>query len=197
MHLFQNILNAIRVLLKHRPGWKNNEYFNPEWEKRVAQLARHIPVSASVMDLGCGTMTLKKYLHGNLYYPVDYTKRDNDTIICDFNKSEFPTQHADVHFISGCLEYIDDPSWFINSCCRFSKRILLSYCTTNEFPSLIDRANKHWKNNLSRNQIISLFKNNRFTLLTEEMTDTRNHLFVFIQEMNKSAYNSGTVLYNE
>lgn len=48
------------------------------------------PQAKSVMDLGCGEMKLREYLAPEIkYIPVDYVKRSEETLVCDFNKHQF------------------------------------------------------------------------------------------------------------
>lgn len=55
----------------------------------------------------------KKYLKPTVdYIGVDYIKRDDETIVCDFNNGEFPKVQVDTVFVSDVLEYIGDPQWF-------------------------------------------------------------------------------------
>ncbi len=53
--------------------------------------------------MGCGECKLKKYLHNKVeYYGCDYKKREEGTIICDFNQYQYPRGvKADTIFISG------------------------------------------------------------------------------------------------
>lgn len=180
--IFKSLINK----LTGKSGWENNEYFNPDWELRVAQLAAFIPEKCVVMDLGCGTMTLKKYLDKQEYLPVDYKSRGPDTIICNFNNYEFPSEKADVYFISGCLEYINDPEWFLKKCSQAESKLLLSYCTLEEFPSAKDRIQRNWQNNLTKDQLISIVTATGFTLQNEEMTKTRNTLLIFNRVQTQS-----------
>jgi hypothetical protein len=185
IHIFQVYINK----LTRKSGWEKNEYFNPEWELRVAQLAAFIPENCTVMDLGCGTMSLKKFLNNQEYLPVDYKQRGPNTIICNFNKYEFPSEKADVYFISGCLEYMKDPEWFLKKCCQASTKLLLSYCTLEEFPSEKDRTQKNWQNNLTKDQIISIVTAAGFTLQDQGMTKTRNTLFIFNRSQTNNKNN--------
>jgi len=131
------------------------------------------------MDLGCGKMYLRNFLKNNYYIPVDYTKRDDDTIICDFNKKEFPDINADICFISGCLEYIEEYSWFINKVCNNSNRVILSYCTTDEFPDLVLRKSYSWVNHLSEQTIRLLFDKNSFGLIKTDKSHNKDQIFIF------------------
>ena len=98
-------------------------YNQPSWRKRMAVVASFIDSKdKSVMDLGSGNMQLGNILpDGCEYIPVDYRKTSDKTIVCDFNKYEFPDIKADVVCAIGILGYIKDPEWFLEkiiSCCR-------------------------------------------------------------------------------
>lgn len=62
------------------------------WRKRTIACRKLIPQDATtVLDIGAGNMYLKNILPDTVkYYPLDYTKRCEDTLTCDLNKKEFP-----------------------------------------------------------------------------------------------------------
>jgi len=80
----------------------------------------------SVVDLGAGGMHLKKFIpSGSLYYPVDYKQRFDQTIVCDFNKKEFPEVKADVYVLCAMLYYIDDPIWLLEQSAEFASHKII------------------------------------------------------------------------
>lgn len=69
----------------------------------------------SMLDLGAGAMRARDYLpEGVQYLPVDYKERTPETVVCDFNRYEFPTQTADLVFAVGVLGYVRDWKWFLD-----------------------------------------------------------------------------------
>ncbi len=185
------MFKKIKSFLKVDKDWKDIEYFHDQWKERIAFMAQYIPEGSSVMDLGCGQRWLIHYLPANCtYYPVDYNKRSDDTIVANFNKKEFPEISADTIFISGSLEYIHDYEWFISSACKNSKRIIISYCTTEDFPDLQERRSLAWVNQLSKPAIISLFKKENFLLTIFGQTETKNSIFVFDINEKKRLHNN-------
>jgi len=159
--------------------WKDIEYFDEAWKGRIQQMAKYIPANSKVMDLGCGQMWLKDYLINPVYVPVDYKRRDENTVICNFNNYQFPDETADFIFISGTLEYVLDYNWFINKVCSSSNNVILSYCCLEEFSDLKLRREFTWVNDLSYENIIGLFKTNSFELNDLDITDTKNRIFKF------------------
>lgn len=154
--------------------WKNcEEEHNFSWEKwnpRIIQLASMIDKSAtSVLDLGAGGMLLKKYLPENVkYYPVDYASRCEQTIVCDFNKHEFPDIYADVVFISGCLEYVKDVEWFLQQVAEHCKQeIVISYNPTEFSPDSELRRRGPWVNNLSSIKLTRMIHKLGFILISQ------------------------------
>ncbi len=155
-----------KLLFWRKKTWKKIEYFNPEWKTRIQSMAQLIPESSqSVVDLGCGKMWLLDFLQDDIiYHPVDYQRRGPNTIIADFNKGQFPSIKADVFFVSGCLEYVDDYEWFIENITAHGQHCILSYCSLEHFPDIEDRKQRCWVNHLQGSEVIQLFANHGFGL---------------------------------
>jgi hypothetical protein len=165
-----------------KKAWKSIEYFDESWKDRIFQMAKYIPENSKVLDLGCGKMWVKDCLPlGCSYIPVDYVKRDEDTIVCDFNKHEFPEVSGDISFVSGCLEYIEDYNWFVKQIAIHSHKCIVSYCLLELFPDLEARAGLAWVNNLKRVELIELFERSGFKLDKEDITKTANSVFIFLK----------------
>ena len=162
-------------------SWQELEYFDESWKRRIEEMAKFIFPGESVVDLGCGRMWLKPLLRDNEYHPVDYTRRDATTVVANFNRHEYPDIVADVSFVSGTLEYIEDYEWFTKEICSRSKKCIVSYCTTECFPDLKVRSRKAWKSHLSRTTLIGLFIKYGMELAAESDVVTQNPIFVFSQ----------------
>ncbi len=180
LNVAKRILYSFFYKLDKR-SWKHIEYFDPSWLKRVEKMAAYIASGASVLDLGCGKMWLRQYLKDNAYYPVDYTDRGQGTIVCDFNKKQFPAQHADVGFVSGTLEYVADAEWFISSIAKNCSQCVISYCPREDYPDLDFRRKQAWVNDYSRDDIIAMFYEAGFRLESESLAIPRNRIFNFLK----------------
>lgn len=162
--------------------WKEIEYFDEKWKKRISQMSKYIKPGDSVVDYGCGQMWLKDFLDPTCaYYGVDYCDRGDGTIICDFNKMQFPAQGATAAFVSGCIEYVENPGWFISNIVTHHSKCVISYCCTDNFPDMRHRNSLGWKNHLTKAELISLFENNGMHLSANEATETKNEIFFFIK----------------
>jgi len=159
--------------------WKDIEYFDDSMRQRVEQMAAYIPANATVMDLGCGERTLSRMIGSATYVGVDYRSRGENTVVCDFNKRQFPDLRCDVAFVSGCLEYVTDHRWFIGQICDKVAMCVLSYCTLESFPDRLNRRRLGWVNDLTSHHIKQEFAKNRFHLSAEDITPTQNAIFVF------------------
>ena len=140
--------------------WSDTEALEQAWDARAEFAAQFIPAGAKVLDLGCGRMSLQRFLpNGCSYQPCDLVKRNPGTIVCDFNAGEFPTQaaaDADIITMLGVLEYIVDVDSFFTHL-RFCKRdVVLSYCATDLSPDR-DRAALGWINHFSFYDLAVLF----------------------------------------
>jgi hypothetical protein len=161
--------------------WKDIEYFDETWKNRIRQMAGFIPPKSRVLDLGCGEMRLREFLKHCVYIPVDYMARGPETIVCDFNRGEFPNVPADVSFVSGCLEYIENPSWFIGQIAAHSQICVISYCSIEHFDDPSQRAAAAWKNSFDAQEVISLFLAKGMTLSARTfLPESKNTVFRFV-----------------
>ncbi|MGH6838490.1 MAG: class I SAM-dependent methyltransferase [Methylocella sp.] len=162
-------------------NWKEIEYFDQTWINRVRKMAAYVPSKSRVLDLGCGEMCLREFLEECVYIPVDYKARSAETIVCDFNRYEFPDVQVDVAFVSGCLEYLENPLWFIEKIAAHSKICVISYCTIEHFDDPAQRATLGWKNGFGPKELISIFVANDMKLADETfLPDTKNTIFRFV-----------------
>lgn len=112
--------------------WEKNERLlgleQTKWHRRIVTMSQWIHADDRiVMDLGAGNMHLKHLLPaGAKYIPVDYKKRFDETVVCDFNKGEFPKEFADVIVCAGIIGYIKKPFVFLDQAMHHCKKILLS-----------------------------------------------------------------------
>lgn len=107
------------------------EHSNTGWNERAGRVLEHlIEGCESLMDLGCGEFQYaKNHLPpGCRYIPVDYKKRSEDTIICDFNKGEFPEERADTCLMILVLEYVKCLPEFLAKVAETAQRQILIFC---------------------------------------------------------------------
>ena len=180
------IWSRVRSLVKGSRSWEELEYFDENWKKRIAKMASFIVPGESVIDLGCGKMWLKPFLKNNLYHAIDYTQRDENTVVANFNRHEYPDITADVAFVSGTLEYVEDYEWFVRQICSHSNRCIASYCTLECYPALRTRKQKAWKSHLSRSTLLGVFTKNGMKLDEESNAVPLNPIFVFSKQEDES-----------
>jgi hypothetical protein len=100
----------------------------PEWERRAALAARLLRDVPAVVDLGCGTMVLERYLAAEQrYIPVDVVAQDARTIVLDLDHDELPAFDADTCTLLGVLGYLYDPAAALRKTAQRFTRGLLSY----------------------------------------------------------------------
>lgn len=134
------------------------------YEERVRHMRMLIPPETrSILDFGAGVMFLRKLLPENMsYYPVDYKRRFDETIVCDFNKKEFPEKKADAAFCSGILEYIEDLEWFAAQLTQRVETVILSYSILEAFPNIEERRETGWVNDFTTEKLIAIFMRHGF-----------------------------------
>ncbi|MBJ6799249.1 class I SAM-dependent methyltransferase [Geomonas propionica] len=153
--MIRSLLSRLRRAWRP-PQWREIEHFDEQWKRRIKGLAYLLDQEKSVLDLGCGRMWLREFLpDGTRYFCCDYVARSPETIVCDFNRNEFPDLRVDVCFVSGCLEYVEDVDWFLGRIAQASDRLILSYCSTELVPGLPGRKSLAWKSHLSHDALLA------------------------------------------
>lgn len=129
------------------------------WSERAAAAAEFLSGCASVADLGCGTMTLKRHLApGTRYVPVDVVARDADTMVVDLNREPLPALAVEGTAALGLLEYLFDvPALFR----QLSGVVVTSYNPVDLGHAgpdeQADRRRHAWVNDYSTGQLEALF----------------------------------------
>ncbi|GHT54027.1 hypothetical protein FACS1894106_5230 [Spirochaetia bacterium] len=86
------------------------------------------PATKSIAEFGCGRCFLKLFLPPNVsYLGIDYVKRNDETLVCDFNKDTLPNIDVDTIFMAGVLAYVNDTDKFIEYISKSCKQFLISY----------------------------------------------------------------------
>lgn len=154
-----------------------------KWDYRVKTVADCFDENIkSVLDLGAGAMSLKKYLASDIeYYPVDYCQRMEKTIVCDFESGEFPEKHVDCIVASGILEYISNLPWFVDQICSHCSVTIISYISIERMNDFLVRHHEGWKNHYSLVQLIRLFHMHNFYPVEERFCDGNDLIIKFIK----------------
>jgi coenzyme F420-reducing hydrogenase beta subunit/uncharacterized coiled-coil protein SlyX len=142
------------------------------WEprmKRIFSLMQDDLIAGrigSVMDLGAGQMFLKTLLPETVaYYPVDYLQRVPETIVCDFNRMEFPEQKADYAVAAGILNFVQNTQWFFEQIAGCTDNLILTYSPTEWVPDRKVREDIfHWVNHMSFEELLETAGNADFIL---------------------------------
>lgn len=148
------------------------------WTDRAVKAAGQLRNCSSVVDLGCGVMTLEQHLDGNCrYIPVDVIQRDDRTIVADLNETPLPSIRADAVVGLGLLEYLHDVSALIEACAAQYAIAVFSYNLT-DAPKAIDNRLAHaWVNNYSASSLSDIFLRHGLTIQVSEMIDERQMLW--------------------
>ena len=149
--------------------WERGFDYDRRMKTRYAlllEMVPHLPFK-KILDLGCGPQYLRELISENEkymeleYVGVDLHPHKNDTVICDFNKNQFPDIQADAVFLAGIIEYIYDADWFI---AEVSKHAGLYIIGTYNYADYRKRGSCLWVNAFSRSELEQKFEKNGFVL---------------------------------
>lgn len=120
----------------------------------------------SVADYGAGRMFLQEYLNTDVtYFPIDYIRRNEQTILCDLNLGQFPCIQADATICSGVLEFISTSEKLLKHIGQnTNKMVILSYVTIDKFPDIDGRRASAYISDLSDRQILDFMASSNFFL---------------------------------
>jgi hypothetical protein len=86
---------------------------NPGWTGRNEALAKFIHNGSSILDLGCGSRDILRYVTTSAYCGIDYFDNEFADIQLDLNTDfNLPEGKWDYILCSGLLEYLEDVSHF-------------------------------------------------------------------------------------
>jgi len=141
----------------------------------------------SVADLGAGNMNLKKYLSQNTkYYPVDYKRRCDETIVCDFNKNEFPDIFADVYVLCAILYYIDNPVDFLIKCAKHAqKKIIIALNSRDMTDQPFIENFVGFKNTMYFNEIDNILSKYNFIAVDDVVVKSVSRRFIVYKKIQE------------
>lgn len=155
-----NRAKRVRSLMKNKRSdierWSRQDQLKT-WSERTRRAAKFVRKGTSVLDLGCGNMSLRDALpEGCVYIPADIVKRSENCRVIELNQGNWPDEKVDVVAALGVLEYLYDmPAFFLGSS-KIGPRLIFSYHVTYvHTPESEDaRLNMGWLNNFSLPEII-------------------------------------------
>jgi hypothetical protein len=152
------------------------------WDKRAAVAATWLADVDSVLDLGCGLMTLEGYLKpGITYYPSDVIPRDHRTLVYDYNEQlPLPVQ-PDAVACLGLLTYLFDPAGLLSAISIYSTAVI-SYCITDAPDAPYQRRANGWVNDFDRATMERMFAEAGWRIARTEMIDGMQRLWLLVQD---------------
>ncbi|QBR02186.1 hypothetical protein [Paraburkholderia pallida] len=128
------------------------------WAIRAQRAASMLGAVSSVADVGCGMMTLEKYLPRDVrYVPVDVVRRDVRTIVIDLNKEALPDLGTDCIVGLGLLEYLFDVPAVLRRIASVYRMALLSYNPVDRISNMSERTGHAWVNHYTEADLEALF----------------------------------------
>lgn len=127
----------------------------------------------SVADYGAGHKFMKELISiETTYYPIDFIDRGENTIICDFNKREFPEVYSELSVCVGVLMYIKPAEELICHICEHTERwIIFSFITLEGIPDIEVRKKFGMCQHYTEQEIIDIYSK-YFYILRDKKYDT-------------------------
>ena len=146
-----------------------------DWDARAATAASMLNGCACVVDLGCGTMSLERYLSkGTEYRPVDVVARDRRTTVVDFNRAELGVD-GEAAASLGLLEYILDVNDLVRQCRGRFRVLVVTYNCMRPGDSLRKRRGHAWVNDLTEEQLEAIFRMQGFSVDEKVALENSEH----------------------
>lgn len=177
---------SYRLFLPERIVWADLED-NIDWElmkPSVELLAKWLSDGIeSLADYGAGQMYLKGFLCPDIkYYPIDYFKRYDETIVSDLNTGEFPDLYTDAAVCNGVLEFLTTSEELLAHICeRTSRVIVVSYMTLDKFPDINGRRASGYISDLAEQDILDMLCRGGFRLIRKatDPLDATDTIYLF------------------
>lgn len=141
--------------------WRKVATEVPPWDERNKLIGKLVPPNSSVVDLGCGAMTLKGWLSpGCVYQPCDVVQSAPEVLLCDFNEGLYPalTRKYDYVVCSGVLEYMRAPLDFLKRISQYGSKVILSYNPVRDGAGKLTRLAGGWLNHMTQPELEQLFR---------------------------------------
>lgn len=139
-----------------RPGAADTARFartareRPGWDARNEMMSRLVRPGETVWDFGAGARTLREMIPADCtYVPIDCVASDPSVFVQDYNLGfALPPGRPDCLYMSGFLEYLDDPLGFLDALRRALPPTfaILSYAW--EIADPVQRRRGGWRNHL-------------------------------------------------
>jgi hypothetical protein len=155
--------------------WRTIEQTPREWETRARVAAAWLTGARTIVDLGCGTMVLERYLApGQAYVPVDLAARDARTLVVDFDRDPLPPIDADACALLGLLGYLRAPDSLLQAVSAAFPRAVASYMAV---PLTPEKLAKGRCNAMSPAEIRQLFAAAELRIVREAKLPSGEELF--------------------
>ena len=101
---------------------------NPGWTVRNQEISKFILPNTKVLDLGCGSKDLLRYISPSKYHGIDYNSKFADSTV-NFNENFSIPDSWDYIVCSGVLEYLNNLKDFFSKISNHSEYYIFTYWT--------------------------------------------------------------------
>lgn len=172
------LTNAVienRTTLRARWDGLRDAEANP-WSRRSERAGELLGTVDTLLDVGCGTMALERFVQAKTYIPSDVIRRDKRTIVMDYNAAGAPGITVEAVAVLGVLEYLHDPQAFMRG--LNARRAVVSYCVTDAPNPLEPRKAHAWVNGFATSEVTGLLESAGWTIDHTEVLDDIQSLWL-------------------
>ena len=146
--------------------WSQSHNLKSNWAERAQVAARLVEPRVRLLDIGCGSMDVERFLDPSVtYLPADVVRRDDRTVVCDLNAGELPDVRADFISLLGVIEYVHDVPGLFAKLRRTGARVIGSYNPVDLGKPDRDRRAQGWFNDLTSAELCAVAASAGFQLV--------------------------------
>ena len=167
----------------HADRWidatKTYGYEHPDRAKLIAE---YIPDNRRVLDIGAGSMILRRYLKpGCIYQSSDIHDRGDGCIVCDLNKYEFPVGRYDWIALIGVIVYLNDPEWVLSRCREAAQNLIVTYNQRPDDTKDVRAAIKHgWRHYFTSDEFEDVLITSGWTITKRDPLQVDRSQTIFV-----------------
>ena len=152
---------------------------SPAWERRTEFVADLLPQGLSIVDIGCGAMSLERVAKPRMYQPIDKWQWDDRTLVIDLNKERLPADWLkgyDLASLLGVFEYVDDPRTILSAQADAGCAVVFTYHPMDLNPP--DHVRREWRSHFTTAEFEKMLADAGFVIARRFNYSTKQRIYI-------------------